>query len=60
MGNDVVDHIKYTAIEHNIRIMSIFNNESSFGSLIEAARSEKQWKSQRAYLDIDSLNTSHI
>ena len=52
MGNDVVDHIKYTAIEHNIRIMSIFNNESSFGSLIEAARSEKQWKSQRAYLDI--------
>lgn len=52
MGNDAVNHLKYTAIEHNIRIMSIFNNESSFGSLIEAARSEKQWKSQRAYLDI--------
>ena len=52
MGNDVVEHIKYTAIEHNIRIMSIFNNESAFGSLIEAARSEKQWKSQRTYLNI--------
>lgn len=52
MGNDVVEHIKYTAIEHNIWIMSIFNNESAFGSLIEAARSEKQWKSQRAYLNI--------
>ena len=52
MGNDVVEHIKYTAIEHNIRIMSIFNNESAFGSLIEAARSEKQWKRQRTYLNI--------
>lgn len=51
-GNDVVEHIKYTAIEHNIKLMSIFNNESSFGSLIEAARSEKQWKSQRTYLNI--------
>ena len=52
MGSDVVEHIKYTAIEHNIQLMSIFNNESAFGSLIEAARSEKQWKSQRAYLNI--------
>lgn len=52
MGDEVVEHIKYTAIEHNIRLMSIFNNESAFGSLIEAARSEKQWKSQRTYLNI--------
>lgn len=52
MGNEVVEHIKYTAIDHNIQIMSIFNDESAFGSLIEAARSEKQWKSQRTYLDI--------
>jgi len=52
MGDEVVENIKYTAIEHNIEIMSIFNNESAFGSLIEAARSEKQWKSQRTYLNI--------
>lgn len=52
MENEVVENIKYTAIEHNVRIMSIFNNESAFGSLLEAARSEKQWKSQRAYLNI--------
>lgn len=52
MGNEVVERIKYTAIEHNIKLMSIFNNESAFGSLLEAARSEKQWKSQRAYLNI--------
>lgn len=51
-GDEVVNNIKFTAIEHNIKIMSIFNNESAFGSLIEAARSESQWKNQRAYLDI--------
>lgn len=51
-GNEVVENIKYTAIEHNVKLMSIFNNESAFGSLLEAARSEKLWKSQRAYLNI--------
>ena len=35
MGMEVVEQIKYTAIEHNIRIMSIFNNEIAFGSLLE-------------------------
>ena len=52
MGKQVAEHLKYTAIGHNIQIMSIFNNEEAFGSLIEAARSENQWKSQRAYLNI--------
>ena len=52
MGREAVERIKYTAIAHNIKIMGIFNDESAFGSLLEAARSEKQWKSQRAYLNI--------
>lgn len=52
MGQEAVERIKYTAIAHNIKIMGIFNDESAFGSLLEAARSEKQWKSQRAYLNI--------
>lgn len=52
MDNEVVEALKHTAIEHNIKLMSIFNNESAFGNLLEAARSEKQWKSQRAYLNI--------
>lgn len=51
-GNEVVQRLKYTAIDHNIKLMSIFNNESAFGSLIEAARSERQWKKQRTYLNI--------
>ncbi len=51
-GTEVVQRLKYTAIDHNIRLMSVFNNESAFGSLIEAARSERQWKKQRTYLNI--------
>ncbi len=50
--SEVVDTLKYLAIEHNITLMSKFNDEAAFGSLIEAARSEKQWKSVRAYINI--------
>lgn len=52
MGNDVVENIKYIAIEHNIRIMSIFNDESAFGSLLEAARTEKKGTNLRSFLNI--------
>lgn len=54
MGEEVVEGLKHMAIGHNVRVMSIFNNETAFGSLIEAARSERQWKSQRTYLNIFS------
>ena len=50
MGNDVVDPIKYTAIEHNIRIMSIFNNEDRrSAAVLVGVRSEKQWKPESLY-----------
>lgn len=51
-GDDIVDQIKYTAIDHNIRLMSDFHVESKFGNLIEAARSERQWKNLRTYVSI--------
>ena len=59
-GDAVVEQIKYTAIQHNMKIMSIFNNELSFGSLLEAARSEKKWKSLRAYLNILSEYSTYM
>lgn len=49
---EVVERLKYLAIEHNIYLMNKFNNEAAFGNLIEAARSEKQWKNLRAYINI--------
>lgn len=51
-GEEVVRQLKYTAIAHNIRLMSIFRSERDFGNLIEAARSEPNWKNLRAYISI--------
>lgn len=49
---EVVEKLKYLAIEHNIALMSKFNSEESFSNIIEAARSEKMWKNIRAYINI--------
>lgn len=51
-SNEAIKRIKDLAIEHNISLMKIFNDETEFGDLLEAARSEKQWKQIRAYLNI--------
>ena len=51
-GQDVVDQLKFAAVDHNIRLMSRFHVESEFSSLIEAARSERQWKNLRTYVAI--------
>ncbi|KMO86460.1 phosphohydrolase [Megasphaera cerevisiae DSM 20462] len=51
-GEEIVDQLKYAAIDHNIRLMSIFRDESDFGNLIEAARSERLWKNVRTYIGI--------
>ncbi len=49
---EVLDTFKRLAIQHNITLMSKFNNDTSFGNLLEAARSEKNWKNIRAYVNI--------
>lgn len=51
-SEEVIDTFKGLAIQHNIALMSKFNNETSFGNLLEAARSEKNWKNIRAYINI--------
>lgn len=51
-GKEVVDQLKYAAIDHNIRLMSVFRNDRDVGKLIEAARSEQLWKNVRTYIGI--------
>lgn len=46
-----VQRFKYMAIEHNILVMHHFGNDADLASLLEDARSEKQWKNIRAYLN---------
>lgn len=50
--DDLVNQMKFAAIDHNIRLMSKFHVESEFGNLIEAARSERNWKNVRTYIGI--------
>lgn len=51
-GYEVVRNFKYMAFEHNVSLMSKLNNEATFTGMIEAARSEQDWKNIRAYLNI--------
>lgn len=51
-GDQVVDELKYLSVEHNIYLMNKFNNQEDFASLLETARSEKQWKNLRTYVSI--------
>lgn len=51
-GNEIAREYKYEAIDHNIRLMNRFNKEEEFGSILETARSEQDWKSLRTYISI--------
>ena len=59
-SNEAIERIKALAIEHNVRVMSVFNHEASFGSLLEEARGETQWKSIRGYLNIFEEYSPHM
>ena len=48
----IVDSLIFMGVEHNIDVMHRMGAERQFGNLLEAARSEKNWKNVRAYLNI--------
>ncbi|MFV0314612.1 MAG: nicotinate-nicotinamide nucleotide adenylyltransferase, partial [Anaerotignum sp.] len=50
--NETVEVFKNIAINRNIRLMHKLSREASFGDILEAARSARDWKNSRAYLDI--------
>lgn len=49
---ETVRALKHTAIAHNIEVMHRLGGDISFARVQEAARSEKDWKNSRAYLNI--------
>ncbi len=51
-GHEVIDAYKMMAVNHNIQLMHLLNHEASFTNILEAARSEKDWKNTRTYLQI--------
>ena len=53
MGPDeTVDGLILLSVEHNLRLMHMLSNEQKFGNIIEAARSAKNGRQLRAYLDV--------
>jgi len=51
-GEEAVASLKLLGVEHNIALMHHFGNERLFGNILEAARTEKNWKNIRAYLGV--------
>ena len=50
----------FFSIEHNIDVMHRLGTERQFGNILEAARSEKDWKNVRAYLNIFDEYSIHL
>ena len=51
-GDELVKAYKEEAIAHNIRLMHILNVEKAFANILEAVRSDAEWKNIRSYLNI--------
>ena len=52
MGNEIVQNLKFIAINHNINLMYTLRDELSLDAILETARSEKDWKNLREYIRI--------
>lgn len=59
-SSQIVTSFLYFAIEHNIDVMHRLGSERQFGNILEAARSEKDWKNVRAYLNIFNEYSIHL
>ena len=51
-GDTLISAYKDDAIYHNVSVMNILSHEGSFASILESARSEKDYKHTRTYLNI--------
>lgn len=51
-GEEVIQSIKYLAINHNINLMYQLRDEFSLNTVLEMARSEDDWRNLRTYLQI--------
>jgi len=51
-SDEAVRCLKNLAVKHNIGVMNKLNSETAFSDILEAARSEGNWKNIRAYMNI--------
>ena len=50
--DEMVAAMTTMTVAHNVELMHALSSERQFGNIIEAARSAKDWKQLRAYLDV--------
>lgn len=51
-GKEIIQSLKYLAINHNINLMYLLRDEYSLDYILEMARSETDWKNFREYIRI--------
>lgn len=51
-GYEVINHIKFLSINHNINLMFQLRDEFSLDNILQAARSQKDWKILREYIRV--------
>ncbi|WBW95984.1 nicotinate-nicotinamide nucleotide adenylyltransferase [Oceanirhabdus sp. W0125-5] len=49
-GKNIIQGLKFNAIDHNINLMHLLRDNHSLDLVLERARSEKDWKNLREYL----------
>jgi nicotinic acid mononucleotide adenylyltransferase len=59
-GADIIQNIKYLSINHNINLMYKLRDESALNTILELARSEKDWRNLREYLNIFEEYSTHL
>ncbi len=59
-AQQAVQGLKFCAIEHNLSLMHKISQDSSFVNMLEAARSEKNWKHLRTYVNIFEEYSSYM
>ncbi|PKM70650.1 MAG: cytidyltransferase, partial [Firmicutes bacterium HGW-Firmicutes-18] len=59
-GDEIVQNFKYLAISHNIDLMYKLSSDESLSILLEAARSENNWKNIRSYLNVFKEYTTYL
>ncbi len=50
--DEMVQSLTLLSVQHNLELMHALSSERQFGNIIEAARSAKDWKQLRAYLNV--------
>ena len=51
-GEEITENLKYLSIMHNVNLMYRLRDEYSLDAILEAARSEKNWKNLREYIRV--------